>query len=43
LGIAALLCGLLSWARSKHVSGRWTIAAAVAVILANSLLILPYV
>ena len=42
LGIAALLCALLSWSRSKHVSGKLTIAAAVAVILANSLLNLPY-
>jgi len=42
LGIAALLCALLSWSRSRHVSGRLTIAVAVAVILANSLLNLPY-
>jgi hypothetical protein len=43
LGIAALVCALLSWSRSRHVSGKLTIAAAVAVILANSLLNLPYV
>ncbi len=42
LGIAALMCGLLSWSRSKHVSGKLTIAAAVAVILVNSILNLPY-
>ena len=42
LGLAALMCGLLSWSRSKHTSGRLTIAAAVAVVLINSLLNLPY-
>jgi len=42
LGVAALLCGLLSWSRSRHTSGRLTIAAAVAVILVNSILNLPY-
>jgi hypothetical protein len=42
LGVAALMCGLLSWSRSKHVSGKLTIAAAVAVILVNSILNLPY-
>ena len=42
LGVAALLCGLLSWSRSKHVSGRLTIAAAVTIILVNSILNLPY-
>jgi len=42
LGIVALMCALLSWSRSKHVSGRLTIAAAVAVILVNSILNLPY-
>lgn len=43
LGVAALMCGLLSWSRSRHLSGRLTIAAAVAIILVNSLLNLPYV
>ena len=42
LGIVALMCGLLSWSRSKHLSGKLTIAAAVAVILVNSILNLPY-
>lgn len=42
LGIAALMCALLSWSRSRHVSGKLTIAAAVAIILVNSLLNLPY-
>lgn len=42
LGVVALMCGLLSWSRSKHVSGKLTIAAAVAVILVNSILNLPY-
>ncbi len=42
LGIVALMCGLLSWSRSKHVSGKLTIAAAIAVILVNSILNLPY-
>jgi hypothetical protein len=42
LGIAALTCGLLAWSRSRHTSGKLTIAAAVTVILVNSLLNLPY-
>jgi hypothetical protein len=43
LGVAALMCGLLSWSRSRHTSGKLTIAAAVVVILVNSILNLPYV
>jgi hypothetical protein len=43
LGWVALLLGLLSWSRSRHVSGRLTIATAVIVIWVNSLLNLPYV
>lgn len=43
LGWIALLLGLLSWSRSKHVSGRLTIAMAVIMIWVNSLLNLPYV
>ncbi len=42
LGLAALMCALLSWSRSRHRSGRLTIAAAVVIILVNSLLNLPY-
>ena len=42
LGLAALMCGLLAWSRSKHVSGKLTITAATVVILVNSLLNLPY-
>ncbi len=42
LGLVALMFGLLSWSRSRHTSGRLTIAAAVAVILVNSILNLPY-
>jgi hypothetical protein len=42
LGIAALMCALLSWSRSRHISGKLTIAAAVTIILVNSLLNLPY-
>ncbi len=42
LGLVALTLGLLSWSRSKHSSGRLTIAAAVVVILVNSILNLPY-
>lgn len=42
LGVAALMCGLLSWARSGHASGKLTIAAAVTIILVNSILNLPY-
>jgi hypothetical protein len=42
LGLAALACGLLSWSRSQHKSGKLTIAAAVAIILVNSILNLPY-
>jgi hypothetical protein len=43
LGLVALMCGLLSWSRSRHTSGKLTIAAAVAVVLVNSILNLPYV
>jgi hypothetical protein len=42
LGVAALLCALLSWARSHYATGKLTIAAAITVILVNSLLNLPY-
>lgn len=42
LGLAALMCGLLSWSRSKHRSGKLTIVMAVAVILVNSIVNLPY-
>jgi len=42
LGLAALMCGLLAWARSKHTSGKLAIAAAVTVVLLNSILNLPY-
>ncbi|OHB63752.1 MAG: hypothetical protein A2Y77_14425 [Planctomycetes bacterium RBG_13_62_9] len=42
LGLVALTCALLSWSRSKHASGRLTIAAAMTVILVNSILNLPY-
>lgn len=42
LGLAALVLGLLSWSRSKHVSGKITIAVAVTVVLINTLLNLPY-
>ena len=42
LGLAALIFGLLSWSRSQHRSGKFTMAAALAVILVNSLLNLPY-
>ena len=42
LGLIALTLGLLSWSRSKHTSGRLTIAAAVIVTLVNSMLNLPF-
>jgi len=42
LGVVALLCGVLSWARSGYVGGKLTIAAAVTIILVNSILNLPY-
>jgi hypothetical protein len=42
LGLAALTLGLVSWSRSKHTSGKLTIAVAIAVVLINSLLNLPY-
>lgn len=42
LGLAALALGLLSWSRSKHTSGKITIAVAMTMILVNSLLNLPY-
>ncbi len=43
LGLVGLLLGLLSLSRSRHVSGRLTIAAAVVVVWVNSLLNLPSV
>jgi hypothetical protein len=43
LGLVALLFALLSWSRSRHISGRLTIAAAMIVIVVNSILNLPYV
>ncbi len=43
LGLVALMCGLLSWSRSRHTSGKLTMAAAIAVVLVNSILNLPYV
>jgi cytochrome bd-type quinol oxidase subunit 2 len=42
LGLAALMCGVLAWSRSKHTSGKLAIAAAVTIILVNSILNLPY-
>ena len=42
LGLVALLLGLLSLSRSRHLSGRLTIAAAVIVVWVNSFLNLPY-
>ncbi len=41
LGLAALLCGLLSWSRSKYRSGKLTIVMAIAVIVVNSIANLP--
>lgn len=41
-GLIALVCALLSWSRSNHTSGKLTIAAAIAVVLVNSILNLPY-
>ncbi len=43
LGLVGLLLGLLALSRSRHISGRLTIAAAVIVVWVNSLLNLPYV
>jgi hypothetical protein len=42
LGLLGLLLGLLSLSRSRHISGRLTIAAAVVVVWVNSLLNVPY-
>jgi hypothetical protein len=42
LGVFALVCGLVSWSRSEHRSGKITIVTALTVILVNSLLNLPY-
>ena len=42
LGLAALILAVLSWSRSKHTSGKLTMAVAVTVILVNTLLNLPY-
>jgi hypothetical protein len=41
LGLVGLLLGLLSLSRSRHASGRLTIAAAVIVVWVNVLLNLP--
>ena len=43
LGLVALLLGLLALSRSKHVSGRLTIAAAVTIVWVNSLLNVPFI
>ena len=42
LGLAAFMCGLLAWSRSKHTSGKLASAAAITVVLLNSILNLPY-
>lgn len=42
MGLAGLVCGVLSWSRSNHTSGKLTIAISVAVILANSILNLAH-
>jgi len=42
LGLAALTLGLVSWSRSKHIRGKWTIAVAATIVLINTLLNLPY-
>ncbi len=42
LGLAALLCALLSWSRSKYRSGKLTIVMAIAIIVVNSIVNLPY-
>ena len=42
LGLVALLLGLLALSRSRHVSGRLTIAAAVTIVWVNSLLNVPF-
>jgi hypothetical protein len=43
LGLIALILGLLCWSKSKHSSGRLTIAGAVIVVLVYTALNLPYV
>jgi len=42
LGLVALLLGLLALSRSRQVSGRLTIAAAVTIVWVNSLLNVPF-
>ncbi len=42
LGLIALVCAVLTWARSKYNDGKLTIAVAIVVIVVNSLLNLPY-
>ena len=42
LGLAALVCALLSWSRSKYRSGKLTIVMAIAIIVVNSIVNLPY-
>jgi hypothetical protein len=41
-GLAALTLGLVFWSRSKHTSGKWTMAVAATIVLVNTLLNLPY-
>ena len=42
LGLVALVFGLISWSKSQHHDGKLTMAAAVVIILVNSILNLPY-
>jgi hypothetical protein len=42
LGLIGLVCGLISWSKSQHRDGKFTMAAAIALILVNSILNLPY-
>jgi hypothetical protein len=42
LGLVALVFGLISWSKSQHHDGKLTMAAAIVIILVNSILNLPY-
>jgi hypothetical protein len=42
LGLVAFVCGLISWSKSQHQGGKLTMAAAIVIVLVNSILNLPY-
>jgi hypothetical protein len=42
LGLVAFVFGLVSWSKSQHREGKLTMAAAIVIVLVNSILNLPY-